>query len=112
MNITFSDKANSIQAGIFATLNAKKEELLRQGKTVYNLSVGTPDFKPPQHVMEAVSEAARKPENYKYSLVELPELITSVQAFYQRRFGVSLETNEIMELYGSQEGMTHIAWTL
>ncbi len=112
MNITFSDKANSIQAGIFATLNAKKEELLRQGKTVYNLSVGTPDFKPPQHIMDAVSEAARKPENYKYSLVELPELITSVQAFYDRRFGVRLETDEIMELYGSQEGMTHIAWTL
>ncbi len=112
MNITFSDKANSIQAGIFATLNAKKEELLRQGKTVYNLSVGTPDFKPPQHIMDAVSEAARKPENYKYSLVELPELITSVQAFYKRRFDVDLETDEIMELYGSQEGMTHIAWTL
>ncbi|MCC8051644.1 MAG: aminotransferase class I/II-fold pyridoxal phosphate-dependent enzyme [Clostridiales bacterium] len=112
MNITFSDKANSIQAGIFATLNAKKEELLRQGKTVYNLSVGTPDFKPPQHIMDAVSEAARKPENYKYSLVELPELITSVQAFYKRRFDVELKTDEIMELYGSQEGMTHIAWTL
>ncbi len=112
MDITFSDKANSIQAGIFATLNAKKEELLRQGKTVYNLSVGTPDFRPPQHIMDAVSRAARDPENYKYSLVELPELITSVQAFYERRFGVQLKTDEIMELYGSQEGMTHIAWTL
>ncbi len=112
MEIQFSDKAGSIKAGIFAVLNEKKEELLRQGRKVYNLSVGTPDFRPPQHIMDAVSEAAKNPENYKYSLVELPELIEAVQGFYSRRFGVSLEKNEIMELYGSQEGMTHIAWAL
>ena len=32
--------------------------------------------------------------------------------FYQRRFGVTLEQDEVMSLYGSQEGMTHIAWAL
>ena len=35
-----------------------------------------------------------------------------MQEFYQRRFGVVLEENEIRSIYGSQEGMTHIAWTL
>ncbi|MCD7955011.1 MAG: aminotransferase class I/II-fold pyridoxal phosphate-dependent enzyme [Lachnospiraceae bacterium] len=112
MEITFSDKAERIKAGIFAVLNEKKEELLRQGKTVYNLSVGTPDFQPAQHIMDAVSAAAQDPVNYKYSLVELPELLDAIRAFYQRRFGVKLEADEAMELYGSQEGMTHIAWTL
>ncbi len=112
MELTFSDKANRMEAGIFAVLNDRKNELLRQGRTVYNLSVGTPDFKPAQHIIDAVSEAAKNPENYKYALEELPALMEAVQTFYGRRFGVRIETDEIMELYGSQEGMAHIAWAL
>lgn len=46
MEFEFSKKADSFQAGIFAILNEKKEEMVKAGKKVYNLSVGTPDFKP------------------------------------------------------------------
>ena len=35
-----------------------------------------------------------------------------MQSFYQKRFGVQLEKNEIMSMNGSQEGMTHFAWAL
>ncbi len=112
MKIQLSDKANQIEAGIFAVLNEKKNELEAQGRTIYNLSVGTPDFRPAQHIMDAVSEAAKNPENYKYALVELPQLLEAAQAFFKRRFDLELATDEIMALYGSQEGMTHIAWAL
>lgn len=112
MEFHFSEKAMRIEEGIFALLNTKKNELIERGRTIYNLSVGTPDFQPPQHVIDAVCEAAAKPENYKYALVELPELLTAAQGFFRRRFGIELETTEIMELYGSQEGMTHLAWVL
>ena len=112
MDMKFSEKAEQLDAGIFAVLNEKKNELVKQGRTIYNLSVGTPDFPPMPHIMEAVSEAARRPENYKYALSELPELLDAVQSFYQKRFGVQLEADEIMTMYGSQEGMAHIAWAL
>ncbi len=112
MEFTFSEKAEKNEAGIFAVLNEKKNELLSQGRTVYNLSVGTPDFPPAGHIMDAVSEAAKDPENYKYALEELPALLEAVQSYYERRFQVRLEKEEIMELYGSQEGMAHIAWAL
>lgn len=112
MKFTFSDKANRMEEGIFALLNTKKNEMLRDGRTIYNLSVGTPDFETPEHIMEAVSEAAKTPDNYKYALTELPQLIEAVQNFYQRRFGVKLESDEIMSMYGSQEGMAHIAWAV
>lgn len=112
MEFQFSDKALSIEEGIFAVLNEKKNELLKKGRTIYNLSVGTPDFRPPQHIIDAVTEAAGKPENYKYALVELPELLEAAQGFFRRRFDLNLDTSEIMALYGSQEGMTHLAWAL
>lgn len=112
MNFEFSEKANSFQAGIFAVLNEKKEEMVKAGRKVYNLSVGTPDFKPAPHVMKAVAEAAKEPENYKYALTDRPFLLEAVQQFYKKRFDVSVEQEEIMSINGSQEGMAHIAWAL
>lgn len=108
MKIQFSDMVNSFQPGIFAALNEKKTELLEKGMTVYNLSVGTPDFRPAPHVMKAMEEACKNPDNYKYALTEIPELLEAVQYRYRKRFGVELEQEEIMAVYGSQEGMSHI----
>ena len=100
------------QAGIFAVLNKKKEELEQQGRKIYNLSVGTPDFKPAPHVMAAIAEAAKNPENYRYALTDRPFLLEAVQDFYRNRFGVELMPEEIMTINGSQEGMAHITWAL
>lgn len=112
MELKFADRMKGFEEGIFQVLNEKKNERLAQGKKVYNLSVGTPDFKPAQHIMDAVAEAARKPEYYKYSLADLPELTQSVINRFRKRYGVELEPDEIMSVYGSQEGITHIGMTL
>lgn len=112
MEVTFAKRMDSFQEGIFTVLNKKKNELLAQGRTIYNLSVGTPDFKPAPHVIQALTESASKPENYKYSLVERPALLEAMQNFYNRRFGVRLDTKQIMAVNGSQEAMTHICWAL
>ena len=49
-----------------------------KGERISVMSVGTPDFRPCQHIIDAVSEAASKPENYGYSLADLPELLDAV----------------------------------
>lgn len=112
MSIQFADRMKDYEAGIFQVLNEKKDEAEKQGKKIYNLSVGTPDFPPAEHIMNAVIEAAQIPENYKYALVDIPELIEAVQQRYKSRYGVSLEADEIMSVYGSQEGIAHICMTL
>lgn len=112
MSIQFADRMKDYEAGIFQVLNGKKDEAEKKGRKIYNLSVGTPDFKPAKHIMDAVTAAASKPENYKYALVDIPELIAAVQERYRKRYQVSLEKNEIMSVYGSQEGITHICMTM
>lgn len=57
MKFHYAKRLESFQAGIFAILNEKKEELIRQGREVYNLSVGTPDFKPGAPCDGSVSES-------------------------------------------------------
>ena len=112
MELKFADRMKDFEEGIFQVLNEKKNERLAQGKKVYNLSVGTPDFKPAEHIVDAVVKAAQKPENYKYSLADLPELTQSVINRFRKRYGVELKPDEIMSVYGSQEGITHIGMSL
>ena len=105
MQIRFAKRMDSFQSSIFTVLNERKRRLQEKGRRIYDLSIGTPDFRPSPHVMEALIESARKPENYKYSIVERPELLDAVRSFYQRRFQVELSRSEVMALNGSQEGM-------
>lgn len=112
MKLELADRMKEYEEGIFQLLDEKKRELTARGKTVYNLSVGTPDFPPQDFVMEAVCAAAGKPENYKYSLGDLPELIRAVRDRFAVRYGVELEAEEVASVYGSQEGIAHIGFCL
>ncbi len=112
MKIHPADRLSHFETGIFAALNAKKNALIAQGRPVYNLSVGTPDFLPAPHVMEAVSKAAMDPANYRYSLCDLPELKQAVCDYYLRRFGVRVSPDEVTSVHGSQEGLGHIGMAL
>lgn len=112
MKLQTAERMRDYEEGIFQLLNEKKEEMEKKGKKVYNLSVGTPDFKPAPHIMKAVVEAAEKPENYKYSLKEIPELLQAVIKRYKKRYQVELKPAEITAVYGSQEGIAHIGLSL
>ncbi len=112
MNIIPAKRMDLYEEGIFQLLNEQIVTRLEAGQPVYNLSVGTPDFPPPNEVIQAVVEAAKDPEHYKYALRDLPELLTTLQKYYWNRYGVSLEPTQIMSLYGSQEGIAHIGLSL
>ena len=112
MEFVFADRMNKFGEGIFTTLANIKKERIKEGKTVYDLSVGTPDFVPDRHVMEALIEAAQYTENYKYAISDSDELIDAVIKWYKRRYGVELEKDEITSLYGSQEGLSRVALTI
>lgn len=111
MNINFSKNLDYFESGIFNILDNKKKQLISEGKKVYNLSVGTPDFKPDKHVIDALMESAKDPENWKYSLGDSEELINAMITYYKDRFNVDLKENEITSVYGSQEGINHIGLT-
>lgn len=112
MEIQLASRMDAFQPGIFSVLNDKKRQRISEGKPVWDLSVGTPDFEPDEHVMKAVEEAVKVPFNYTYALNDLPELTEAVQGWYERRYGVVLAPEEIASVNGSQEGIAHIAWTI
>ena len=108
-----SQRLDRFGAEVFASLNNKLLALKAQGKTIYNMSVGTPDFKPYDHVVEALTQAAQDPEMWKYALRDLPELKQAVCDYYDRRFGVSgITPSMVQSCNGTQEGVGHLGLAL
>ena len=108
-----SQRLDRFGAEVFASLNNKLLALKAQGKTIYNMSVGTPDFKPYNHVVEALTQAAQDPEMWKYALRDLPELKQAVCDYYERRFGVSgITPSMVQSCNGTQEGVGHLGLAL
>ena len=108
----FSKRLDLFGDEIFAALNERRLELEKQGKKIYNMSVGTPDFHTPDHIKKALMEAAADDQNWRYSLRDLPELLDAVCAYYKKRFQVDITPDMVMSVYGSQEGMGHLGMTL
>ncbi len=108
-----SQRLDRFGAEVFASLNNKLLALKAQGKSIYNMSVGTPDFKPYDHVVEALTQAAQDPEMWKYALRDLPELKQAVCDYYERRFGVSgITPSMVQSCNGTQEGVGHLGLAL
>ncbi len=104
----YSNFINGFEEGVFEKLNNKKIELEQNGKKIYDLFVGTPDFSPDENILKTISEKALDPSLIKYSLRDIDELKESFINHYKKRFNISLNKNEIMTVNGTQDGMCHI----
>jgi len=97
---------------LFVEISRKIAEKRARGEEVISFGIGDPDMPTPENVIKRLCQAARDPANHRYPETEgLPEFRRAVAAWYQRRFGVSLDPEkEVLPLIGSKEGIGHIAW--
>ena len=108
----FAKRFGGGSSNILTELEMERQRMIAQGREVINLSVGTPDLPPDKSVMAALLRESMDPENYKYALGDLPVLLDAVIGWYDRRYGVKLERENITSVYGSQEGLAHIAFPI
>lgn len=102
-------RVQEIQGATFADLDRKKKGFTdRTGLPVIDFSIGSSNIPPMDAVKETLSQAVQEDAAWQYSLGPLPEMIEAVQDWYQNRYGVDLEADEIFLLKGSQEALTHV----
>jgi LL-diaminopimelate aminotransferase len=95
---------------LFAQIDAKRDALRAQGVEVISLGIGDPDLPTPEHIIDAMGEAIRKPVNHQY-----PDYAGSLAYrsaacdWMNARFGVQLDAaSQCLALIGSKEGIAHI----
>lgn len=112
LDINHAQRLDHYTTGVFAAINEEKERFEKAGGRVVNLSIGTPDFETPEHVRKALMDSAADPNNWKYSLVDSPELLSAVCDYYKKRFGVAITPDMVTSVHGTQEGMGHLGLAL
>jgi LL-diaminopimelate aminotransferase len=95
---------------LFAEIDRKVGEARARGADIISFGVGDPDLPTPPHVVEALAEAARNPATHRYpSYTGMPQFRRAIAAWYERRFGVTLDPDEqVQPLVGSKEGIYHL----
>ncbi len=108
--IEFAKRVQELPPYLFAQISKKIAEKRAQGVDVISFGIGDPDLPTPPHIIDALVEAARDPENHHYPETEgLPELRQAIAAWHERRFGLSFDPErEVLPLIGSKEGIGHI----
>jgi LL-diaminopimelate aminotransferase len=107
----FAKRLDRLPPYLFVEVNRRIAELEAKGKDIVNFGIGDPDLSTPPHIIERLCQAARDPANHRYPETGgLPELRQAIAAWYEQRFGVTLNpATEVLPLIGSKEGIGHIA---
>jgi alanine-synthesizing transaminase len=95
---------------VFARVNEIKMEARRAGIDIIDLGMGNPDLATPEHIVDKLTEAARKSHNHRYSASKgITKLRMAISSWYKRRYDVDIdpETEAIVTI-GVKEGLSHL----
>ena len=106
----YADRINSLPPYLFAAIDKARQEAVKKGVDVINLSIGDPDMPTPQHIVEAMRKAVGNPARHRYPSYEgMKSLRAAAAKWYRKNMNVDPDPeNEVLTLIGSKEGIAHI----
>ena len=111
MTIETAKIVQGLEPSATLAMSAKAKELKAQGKAVYDLSLGEPDFATPRHICEAAT-AAMKAGLTKYTVSSgIPELKKAVAEKYTADYGLHCEPAQIVIANGAKHALHNVFFT-
>jgi LL-diaminopimelate aminotransferase len=113
MNVEVANRLNGIGEYYFSKKLKEIDELNKQGETVINLGIGSPDMPPHPEVINILQQQSGKATVHAYQGYKGVEpLRKAFSGWYHKWYGVQLDPGtEILPLIGSKEGIMHICMT-
>ncbi|UOD49445.1 alanine transaminase [Orrella daihaiensis] len=95
---------------VFNITGELKMAARRRGEDIIDMSMGNPDGPTPDHIVDKLVEASRRPTTHGYSVSKgIPRLRKAITDWYARRYDVSFDPNsEAIVTIGSKEGLAHL----
>ncbi|MBP9008733.1 MAG: LL-diaminopimelate aminotransferase [Methanospirillum sp.] len=106
----FAQRIENLPPYLFARIDEMKAKKRAEGVDVIDLGVGDPDLATPPHIVDALIDAAKNPDNHHYpSYLGMAAYRQAVSGWYKRRFGVDVDPDsQVISLMGSKDGVAHI----
>jgi len=111
MIIEPAKRVSQVKPYFFAKLGDTIEALKKSGKDIIRLDIGSPDLPPKDSIIEALVDAARRPDMHGYGQSGGSDSLRKAFAsYYARRFGIDLDPDrELVGLIGSKEGLFNLS---
>ncbi len=105
-----AQRLDNLPPYLFARIDQKKADLEARGADVISLGIGDPDISTPAHIVRAMANAIRKPENHRYpDYAGSPAFRAACARYMKTRFDVEVDpADEVLALIGSKEGIAHL----
>lgn len=110
MNIETANRLQNVQEYYFSKKLREVAQLKKEGKSIINMAIGSPDLQPPMSVLQALKDSLQLPNVHQYQSYQgIPELREAMVHFYKKKYNVVCTTEEVLPLMGSKEGIMHIS---
>ena len=106
-----AERLNSVKEYYFSSKLREVSLLIKSGKPIINLGIGSPDLLPSGSIIKSLLESLDEPTAHQYQSYQgIPELRKAISSFYNTHYNVKLNSDEqILPLIGSKEGIMHIS---
>jgi aspartate aminotransferase len=103
--IDISKMAAAVQPSATLAAGAKAKQMKAEGITVYDFSLGEPDFNTPEHICAAAVKAMQKGHTRYTPAAGIPELRTAISRLYQKTYGVSYTPEQVVVSNGAKHSL-------
>jgi aspartate aminotransferase len=108
MPTKISKTLQALEPSATLAMAAKAKELKAAGRTIYDLSVGEPDFNTPEHICQA-AVAAMKAGHTKYTVASgIPELKKAVVEQYKALHGLNYAPTQVVIANGAKHALHNV----
>ena len=106
-----ANRLNNVKEYYFSKKLREVASLIKAGKPIINMGIGSPDLLPSKSVIFSFLESINHPKAHQYQSYQgIPELRNAISNFYNTHYKVNLNAeSEVLPLIGSKEGIMHIS---
>jgi aspartate aminotransferase len=106
--IPISSLAASVQPSATMAAAAKARQMKAEGITVYDFSLGEPDFPTPDHICRAATQAMRDGHTHYTPANGIVELRTAVARWYQKTYGIRYTPDQVIISNGAKHSIHNV----
>lgn len=105
---SFSERVKALKPSATVAVNAKANELRRQGVDLVVMTAGEPDFDTPQHIKDAALRAMQAGKTKYAPAAGIPELREAMALKFQRENGLDIKPNQTIVTVGGKQALFNL----
>src|SRR6266542_2937241 len=102
--LAVSERAQCMPASPIRKLAPLADAAKARGTRVYHLNIGQPDIETPASMLDRIAQFDARVLEYSPS-TGTPEFLASLQHYYERRLGLTLDPTQILATTGGSEAI-------